>query len=79
MIKLARKVHRKSPDERFAFAHPLCRSGLKGETGNHNAVIPAKAGTQLSRRKHWVPAFAGMTMLFDDAVPRIIVCGSQHP
>jgi len=64
VIKLARKVHRKSPDKRFAFARPLCRSGLKGETGNHNAVIPAKAG---------------MTMLFDDAVPRIIARGSRQP
>jgi hypothetical protein len=33
------------------------------------AVIPAKAGIQPEPRKRfaWIPAFAGMTYLYDDA------------
>ena len=86
MTEAARNIHGKSPDNRFALARPLCQRWLKGDVRSHsiviehqNAVIPAKAGTQLSRRKYWIPAFAGMTVLFDDALPRIIARGSQHP
>src|SRR3546814_9620505 len=42
--------------------------GLRGEGGRRTPscfVIPANAGTQSVRRliPHWVPAFAGMTMV----------------
>ncbi len=46
---------------------------------NQCTVIPANAGTQHLHRDNWVPAFAGMTVLFDDAFPRIIACESRHP
>jgi len=42
-------------------------------------VIPAQAGIQHLHRDSWIPACAGMTMLFDDALPRIIACGSPQP
>ena len=85
MTEATRKVHGKSPGNRFALARPLCQRGLKGEIRSHSiviehqsAVIPAQAGTQLARRNYWIPAFAGMTMLFHDAFPRIMTRESAH-
>ena len=63
MTEAVRKIHGKSPDKRFALIRPLFQRGLKDDIRNHNAVILAKAG---------------MTMLFDNAFPRIIACGSQN-
>lgn len=79
MTEAARNIHGKSPDNRFALARPLCQRGLKGDLRNHNPVIPATAGIQHLHVGHWIPAFAGMTMLFHDAFPRIMTRESAQP
>ncbi len=53
----------------------------KRHSASHNIVIPAKAGTQcgVNRRKHWVPAFAGMTKMGESAFhPKAAVPRNQR-
>jgi hypothetical protein len=56
------------------------REGDRHRNGPQKIVVPAKAGTQRrSFKRHWIPAFAGMTT-YDAVVTELrdYLLGSQN-